>query len=294
MRRNTYDIPFSKFINKALLSCALCAAVILISCGDDKPKDSADNSQENDKSEVVVRRSHDAINERFENNSLLAEIKCDNEMHTFNVPLVSGKPADSIKALLSKDFIAITYPRNASLKDVFSHFENKMEDDLCDDQDNGISHIYLDNYTDHPDFVSYSLLYIEDGMYKRLIKTYSKPEMNEIDLRDITPEEKQMDVKRIFEINMRQSAINYTKIIPQERHLDYANYFTERPIIMRNIETEDIPMGIKKGTDGIWYVQTYLKVALPEDLPNLNPYVLAEVRLDEMTHYMNLEFLGLE
>lgn len=284
-------------MNRLSLLGVLALMVFSSSCKDDQ-KNAEENQNEKPSYTVAVPKTdyaYDEYNADYSAETLSESVTCDGKKYSFQVPEVSRKFADPIISLITKDFTSVTYNQDADLEEIFSIFMDQREDKLCDNPNQGISHIYLDQVTKTDKFVSYSLNYIEDNTEHRMIKTFYKESGELVKLADITDKKRYYDVRRILDMNLKQAQVNYTTQIPQEEHLAYTDYFRENPTSMQEDSMDSIPLGIRKGVagDSLYYLQTFKTSKLPGKFPKLNRDVLVSVQLDQMAYYLELDTLGL-
>lgn len=285
-------------MNKKTLLGVLALAMFFTSCKDDEKKSDEEKNEKPSYKVAVPKTSYDydLVNENYPSKTLQETIDCNGDTFSFQIPDVDQKFADPIISLLTKDFTSVTYDSDASLSDIFSIFIDQRQDDLCENTNEGISHIYVDQISETDEFISYGLNYIDDNAEHRIIKTFYKPSGELVKLADIVDKKRYYDVRRILDMNLKQEQVNYTTQIPQSEHRAYMAYFRENPTSIQDDSMDSIPVGIRKGVAGdtLYYLQTYKTSKLPEKFPMLNRDVLVNVRLDEMAYYLELDTLGLD
>jgi hypothetical protein len=271
-------------MNKTLL---IISCIILASCNNKK-----NTSEETPITEIKV--------EGYISYELLEKgLECNGKNYQYSVPNFDSKTAadkvlnHAITGLITRDFIDVTYAQGTPLKNLFDTFTNRRERVLCREQKTeGLLDVTTVFVSDVEKFTSYELEYTRDNEKGRLLKTYLKPGMKEIHLSDLIPENKQGDIKIIFDANLQQAVANLITEIPAG---DLQNKFIEH---VRNTafqfdpkDFENSGLAFQFNSEVSKNLRLSKKVNLPQEFDFLNRTVIVEIDAYQLTHYLDLSHI---
>lgn len=268
-------------MNKILL---IISCIILLSCNDKK-----NSSEETTITEIKVEG---AISYEL----LEKDLECKGNSYQYSIPNFNSKTAadkvlnNGITGLITRDFIDVTYVQGTPLKNIFDIFTNRRERVLCREQKmEGLLDVTTVFVSDVEKFTSYELEYTRGNEKGRLLKTYLKPELKEIRLSDLIPENKKGDIKIIFDANLQQAVANLINEIPGG---DLQNKFIEH---VRNTAFQFDPKDFENSGLAFQFnseisknLRLSKKVELPEEFDFLNDTVIVEIDAYQLTHYLDL------
>lgn len=225
---------------------------------------------------------------------LIADFNCNNISYVFQVPFYEGdtdtqkRLNKAIKNLITRDFIDVTYNKDADLEEIWSIFISHREQKICSGDMSGISNINIEHTTQTDSLISYELTYTRNGQHKRLINTFKKPELTTLTTLDLTKDQKEDDVRTIFDINLQQSVANLALEVKMDDQTAFRNYVQNKVFKFEKEEFENATIGIKElGVDSLT-LQLTKHIELPETFMYLNPDVKVEIRAKEMEYYLDL------
>ena len=264
----------------ALILCCIA----LLSCNDSK-------KTEIEKPQIEVQitgeLSHEILNKKIE---------CEESSYDYSIPnFNSNTDADlvlnhAIISLITQDFIDVTYAKDTPLKSLFETFSSRRERILCEDKKNeGFTQLETLFVTDNELFTSYELEYSRTNGKGRLLKTFLKPDLKEINLNDLIPEEKRRDVKTIFDANLQQTVANLALELPtgdiQQRFTDHV-LNTAFKFDSADFENTGLSLDFKSETSK--NIRVSKTVELPNEFDFLNNTVVIEINAYELSHYLDL------
>lgn len=224
------------------------------------------------------------------------QIECDGKKYKFDIPIFNSKTdADiilnhPIKELITKNFIDVTYNQDAELESLIDIFINRRNRVLClENKNQGLLQMDTHFITDTEKIVSYEIDYVEDNSKGRLLTTFLKPDLKEIQLDDIIQENKDQDVLTIFNANLQQAVANLVTQIPagddQNEFVDYVRHtsFKFDPQDFKNLGISFHFKGEVTKT-----LRLAKKIELPEQFNFLNNNIVIEIDAYQLTHYLDL------
>jgi hypothetical protein len=268
-------------MNKILL---IISCITLLSCNDKK------NTPE--ETPIIEIKVDGAISYEL----LEKDLECNGKSYKYSIPNFNSKTAadkvlnDPITGLITRDFIDVTYVQGTPLKNLFDILTNRRERVLCRDQKNeGLLDLNTVFVSDVEKFTSYELKYTRGNEKGRLLKTFLKPELKEIHLSDLVPENKKGDIKIIFDANLQQAVANLINEIPGG---DLQNKFIEH---VRNTAFQFDPKDFENSGLAFQFnseisknLRLSKKVELPREFDFLNDTVIVEIDAYQLTHYLDL------
>lgn len=251
-------------------------------------------NKKKEKPEVKV-----TVTETIPYESMDKQIACNGNTYNYNIPVfnssaeIAGIIENPIKELITKDFIDVTYNRDASLRSIIEIFHDRRERVLCNDQKiEGLLSVNTQFITENEDFVSYELNYKRGQKQGRLLKTFLKPELKEIHLSDLIPEKKSQDVMTIFNANLQQEVANLVTDIPtgdvQNQFMEYVRN-TAFKFEPKDFETAGLAFDFKGEVTKS--LRLSKKIDLPKQFEFLNDTVIIEIDAYQLTHYLDLSRL---
>ncbi|AGC75691.1 hypothetical protein LX97_00379 [Nonlabens dokdonensis] len=264
-----------------ILSC-----IVLLSCKEDKKIIEID-----DKPQVNV-----TVTNSIPHEVLKRQVDCNENTYIFNIPIFnSNTDADlvlnnSIKGLITKNFIDVTYNRDAPLKSLVEMFLDRRARILCKEKkEEGLLSVDTSFITDTDKFISYELEYVEGKEKGRLLKTFLKPDLKEIHLSDVIQENKKQDVLTIFNANLQQAVANLVTEIPtgevKNEFMDYVRN-TAFTFDTKDFETSGLAFDFKGETTK--KLRLSKNVNLPEKFQFLNNTIIIEIDAYQLSHYLDL------
>ncbi|MEP0480418.1 MAG: hypothetical protein ABJD23_09390 [Nonlabens sp.] len=264
----------------ALILC--CAA--LLSCNESKKTEIKKPQIE---VQITGELSHEILNKKIECNKTSYEYSIPNFNSNTDADLVLNH---EITSLITQDFIDVTYAKGTPLKSLFETFTSRRERILCDDKKiEGFTQLETLFVTDNTEFTSYEIEYSKVNSKGRLLKTYLKPELKEIYLNDLIPEEKRRDVKIIFDANLQQAVANLALELPEG---EVQNRFTEQVLNkVYQFDTADFQntgLSLDFKSDVSKKIRVSKIVELPKEFDFLNNTIVIEINAFELSHYLDL------
>ncbi|PQJ19314.1 hypothetical protein [Nonlabens tegetincola] len=221
------------------------------------------------------------------------QVDCDGAVYKFEIPKFSGTQTKSlyqpISNLIGKDLSATTYPKDATMEEVFDIFANERSMNLCLNKDRGTSMIKIDHVSENTDFISYSIVYKREGEFGRILRTFSKPNYKEIKLNDMVSTKKFPDVRTILQVNLQQETANLILGLPKDMQATYGDYARNTAFTFTDEELKNAPVAFKVDQDKNVFLQTTFKVDLPDTFKELNNQVLITIPVDQLSYYMDFE-----
>ncbi|AUC79184.1 hypothetical protein CW736_07240 [Nonlabens sp. MB-3u-79] len=268
-------------MNKILL---IISCITLLSCNDKKNTPEA--------TPITDIKVEGAISYEL----LEKDLECNGKSYQYSIPNFNSKTAadkvlnNAITGLITRDFIDVTYVQGTPLKNLFDIFTNRRERVLCRDQKNeGLLDLNTVFVSDVEKFTSYELKYTRGNEKGRLLRTFLKPELKEIHLSDLIPENKKGDIKIIFDANLQQAVANLINEIPGG---DLQNKFIEH---VRNTAFQFDPKDFENSGLAFQFnseisknLRLSKKVELPKEFDFLNDTVIVEIDAYQLTHYLDL------
>ncbi|WP_405349828.1 hypothetical protein [Nonlabens sp. Asnod3-H03] len=254
----------------------LIAACAFISCKNDK--------------EIISLN----VEETVKTTRLVDDFECNNIPYVFQIPFYEGDTETKkrlnkeIKNLITRDFIDVTYNKDADLEEIWSIFMSHREQKICSGDMSGITNINIEHTTQTDALISYEITYTRNGLQKRLINSFKKPELIIITTSDLTKDQKEDDVRTIFDINLQQSVANLALDVKIDDQAEFRNYVENKVFNFEKSEFENATIGIKElGVDSLM-LQLTKHIELPKTFSYLNPDVKVEIRAKEMEYYLDL------
>ena len=262
-----------------ILSC-----IGLLSCNETK-------KTELEKPQVTIQVTGDISHE-----ILHKEIECNGTTYSYSIPNFNSKTdADlvlnhGITNLITKDFIDVTYIKGTPLKSLYETFSTRRNRVLCDDQKNeGLKNIETLFVTDDKNFTSYEIEYTRANGKGRVLKTFLKPELKEIFLKDIVPSEKKSDVKLIFDANLQQTVANLALEMPTgELQRKFTDHVLNTAFLFDNADFENTGLSLDFKSETSKKVRVSKEIELPEEFNFLNNTVVIEIDAFQLSHYLDL------
>nr|WP_042288543.1 hypothetical protein [Nonlabens ulvanivorans] len=225
---------------------------------------------------------------------LVRDITCDNTTYVFQIPYYEGdgdtqeRLNKKIKNLITQDFIDVTYNKDADLNEIWSIFISNRQQKICNGDMTGISNITIEHTTQTAALISYELTYTRNGEHKRLINTFKKPELTIMKTSDLTKDQKEDDVRSIFDINLQQSVANLALDVKLDDQAEFRSFVENKVFSFNKEEFKNATIGIKElGVDSLT-LQVSKNIALPKTFSYLNHDVKVEIRAKEMEYYLDL------
>lgn len=228
---------------------------------------------------------------------LVEDFTCDNTTYVFQIPFYQGNSDienrlnKDIKDLITQSSKNVNYDNNADLKEIWDLFIKDRERKICAGDKSGMNHIVIEHLSQNDAFISYELSYSMDGSTKRITKTFKKPELKELKIIDIAKPDREVDVRRIFDINLQQSVANLSLEIKPEDYENFRDFIESKAILFSKEEFEQATLGVKElGKDSL-ILQVSKKIELPAKYSNLNEDIKVEISAQEMDYYLDLSSL---
>lgn len=261
-----------------ILSC-----IVLTACNDSKK----DTEKPAVNVSITSGVSHEALNNK---------VSCGDKDYSFSIPNFTTKTdADKalnyeIKNLITKDFIDVTYQKNASLSSIYEMFISRRERVLCkQNKSEGLIELKTVFVSDTEKLTSYELEFTRSDGKGRVLKTFLKPDMKEIKLADLIPAGKEYDVLTIFNANLQQAVANLVTEVPagelQDKFVDYVKG-TAFKFDPEDFKTCDLSFQLNNEISK--NLRLAKKVDLPKGFEFLNNTVVIEIDAYQLTHYLKL------
>jgi hypothetical protein len=261
-----------------ILSC-----IVLTACNDSK--------KDTEKPVVNVSITSGVSHEILDN-----KVSCGNENYSFSIPnFTSQTDADKvlnydIKNLITKDFIDVTYQKDASLSSIYEIFLSRRERVLCDqNKSQGLIDIKTVFISDTEKLTSYELEFTRNDSKGRVLKTFLKPELKEVKLADLIPEGKEYDVLTIFNANLQQAVANLVTEVPAGELQDkFVDYVTNTAFTFDPEDFKTCDLSFQLNSEISKNLRLAKEVELPMGFEFLNNTVVIEIDAYQLTHYLEL------
>lgn len=262
-----------------ILFCA-----ILLSCN---------NSQ---KSELKKSKTEGPITRELSHEILNKKIDCDTISYDYSIPNFNSNTDahlvlnHEITSLITQDFIDVTYMKGTPLKSLFETFILRRKRILCKDKKNeGFTHLETLFITDLTLFTSYEVVYSKANSKGRVLKTYLKPELKEIFIKDLILEENRKDVKKIFDARLQQAVASLALELPEgEVQKRFTDHVLKTTYHFETASFENTGLSLNFKNKGSKKIRVSKTVELPKEFEFLNNTIVIEINAAQLKHYLDL------
>lgn len=250
------------------------------------------------KKDAVVLSEDELVTEAIATESLLETVNCDGTAYIFEMPYFKATPAQ--EALIHKDLMSLLAPylgdntisKNRSFKDIYNDYIATRKNTICENATQGISTIKVEHVSQNDAVLSYEITYKLDNKPRRLMRTYRKPDLSLLTLKNLVKKERLSDVQRIMDINTQNSVIELALEIPSQIQKPFRDFSMNTAFSYDNISESEIPVGVHIKEDGKMMLQFPKTVELPAQYPELNGDIKIDIESEQLSYYMNLSLIG--